>query len=371
MGGLRLCRASPLPNQAWSLNMMAMPGFFQNDDAKRVLPLGGFFALEAPGAGGLAALWGVDPALAWENASSALAALVAHLAPQTVWMPGYLCAHMAAAVPAAQRRFFGLTATMQPDVTRLSGVEAGDLVLAVRYFGEPPGVDWQGFVAAHPQVHFVEDCAQSLLPAVSDADWRIFSPRKVMGVPEGGILVPLSARARQAGMRGPRQPADPARVAQRALPMQMRRDHPFDNAAWHPLHQAAENAGLVNDHAMDPTALTLLLSQDPGPMIAARRANFAVLAARLADHALFATLADACAPFGFPVVLPAPDRDAILARMHREQVFPAVHWRDIAAPMQMVADHVRSASLATLPCDHRYDLQDMARVADVFLGALT
>lgn len=347
-----------------------MPGFSQNDDAKRVLPLGGFFASETPGPGGLAGLWGVDQGLAWENASSALAALVAHLRPGNVWMPGYLCAHMAAAVPAAQRQFFGLTARLQPDLAGLNGVQAGDLVLAVSYFGQPLGADWQGFVATHPDVHFVEDCAQSLQPAGDWADWRIFSPRKVMGVPEGGLLVPLSARAKGAGMPGPKHPADPARAAQRALPMQMRRDHPFDNALWHPLHQVAENAGAVTDHAMDTGAKSLLLSQDPAPMIAARRANFAHLAARLADHALFAALPDACAPFGFPVVLPAQNRDAILALMHREQVFPAVHWRDIAAPAQMVADHARSATMATLPCDHRYDLQDMARVADVFLGAL-
>ena len=339
--------------------------------AQRPPLLGGFFGSEVPGAGGLAELWHLDPGLCWENLGSAFAALIRHLAPKTVWMPGYLCRHMAAAVRPDQRRFYPLTAAMQPDLAGFGALQDGDLVLAVSYFGRPLGADWRHMVATRPGVWFAEDCAQSLATGEAPwSDWRLYSPRKLMGVAEGGVLVALSDRARAARIAGPALPPDPQAVEQRLLPMRLRQARPMDNALWHPLHQAAENAGLVSDRAMDPAALALLTALDPLPMIAARRANFARLAGLLADHAVMPDPAPGFAPFGFPVRLPGGARDRVLSRMHQHGVYPAVHWRDIAAPKGFVDDHLRAMELATLPCDHRYDLADMDRLAAVFRAAL-
>lgn len=327
--------------------------------------IGGAFGLEPPGTGGLADLWRLDPALAWENATSALAALVAQLRPGAVWLPGYLCAHMAAAVPPARRRFFPLTADLAPDTAALTALAPGDLVLAVNYFGRAPGAGWRAFVAAHPQVSFVEDCAQALDPtAPAWGDWRLYSPRKLMGVPEGGLLVPVSDRAR--AIEGPRLPADPQGAAQRRLPMQLRAREPLANALWHPLFQAAEQAGEISDRAMDPAALEGLAGIDPGPMIAARRANFARLDARLAAHGLLTGPGDGFAPFGYPVLVPSARRDAVLGRLHGGGIFAAVHWRELAA----AAGQALAARMITLPCDHRYGPAEMDRIADAFEEAL-
>ena len=333
--------------------------------------LGGFFGSEVPGAGGLADLWQLDPGLCWENLSSAFAALIGHLNPGTVWMPGYLCRHMAAAVRPDQRRYFPLTAALEPELTAFDALQDGDLVLAVSYFGRPLGSDWRQAVAARPGVWFAEDCAQSLdTEAAPWSDWRLYSPRKLMGVAEGGVLVPVSDRAKAARMVGPSLPADPQRVEQRLQPMRLRQARPMDNALWHPLHQAAETAGMVSDRAMDPEAQALFATLDPAPMIAARRANFARLALHLVDHAVIMDPKPSFAPFGFPVRLSGGQRDRVLERMHKQGVYPAVHWREIAAPVSFADDHLRSTELATLPCDHRYDLLDMDRLAAVFQEAL-
>lgn len=331
--------------------------------------IGGAFGLEPPGTGGLADLWRIEPHLAWENATSALAALVAQRAPGAVWMPGYLCAHMAAAVPAGRRRFFPLTADLAPDTAALAALAPGDLVLAVNYFGRAPGATWRAFVAANPQVTFVEDCAQALDPAAPPwGDWRLYSPRKLMGVPEGGLLVPVSDRA--GVLSGPRLPHDPAGATRRRLPMALRAAEPANNALWHPLFQAAENAGTVSDRAMDPAALAALAGVDPAPMIAARQANFARLYGRLATHALPGDPGHGFAPFGFPVLVPSARRDAVLGRLHGAGIFAAVHWRALAAPAGMTAEHALAARLITLPCDHRYGPAAMDRVAATFQEAL-
>jgi hypothetical protein len=332
-------------------------------------PIGGFFGLAtAEGDGSLAAAWGLgDGLLAWENATSALAALIRHMAPGSVWLPGYLCRWTLDAVPLARRRFFGLG----PDLAELAaGVRPGDLVLATNLFGRAPGAAWREFVGATDRVTFVEDCAQALETGQAPwGDWRLYSPRKLMGVPEGGLLVPVSRLAKAAGLPPPRLPPDPVKVAERRAPMQARRDRPSDPLGWQALHARAEHGYSVTDRAMDTPARLLLQSQSLRPMVLARQRNFAALAGPLAAFAFLPDTAPDFAPLGFPVVVPAARRDAVLARLHAARIFATVHWRDLAAPASLIGDHALAETMITLPCDHRYGPAEMARVADCFLEA--
>ena len=339
--------------------------------------IGGFLTLETPVAspGGMAAIWQIDRALAWGNASSALSALVDHVRPGAVWLPGYLCATVLAAVPRGLRRYFPVSAAMTPDLASLAALKPGDLVLAVNYFGRSPGQDWRDFVAAHPHVTFVEDCAQALDTGEPGwGDWRLYSPRKVLGVPEGGLLVPLSARARGQEMQGPVLPPDPAVVVERMLPMLARLEAPGLNRLWHPLNQVAEASQIVSGRAMSRFALGLLASLDPAAALVARRANYVHLAEALPDLALLPESrplhAPRHAPLGFPILLTAAQRDAVLSALNARSIFPAVHWRDIAAPAEFTSDHDRARRVATLPCDPHYGLQDMDRVVQELRKAL-
>jgi|GEM_PF-700292 len=345
-------------------------------------PIGGFFGLEMPaprGDGGLAAAWGVaGTALAWANASSALAALVAAIRPGRVWLPGYICAHFVAAVPADLRRFFPLTPGFAPDLAALDGQLApGDALLAVNMWGRAPGAAWRDFVAANPQATFIEDCAQALDSGVAPwGDWRLYSPRKLLGVPEGGLLAPVSARAR-AQAPDIALPAadgagagDPAAALARLAPALARAEAPAANHVWHPMNQAAEAAQAIGPAPMGRLARALLAATDPAPLVAARRDNYARLARALPDHELLGETAPGFAPAGFPVALAPGRRAAVLARLHGDRVFPAVHWAAIPAPPGFTADHARAASLATLPVDHRLGAGDMARMAGLFRAAL-
>jgi len=56
--------------------------------------------------------------------------------------------------------------------------------------------------------------------------------------------------------------------------------------------------------------------------------------------------------------------------MATERVFCARHWADLPSPgADFPAEHDLSRRLLTLPCDHRYDAADMARVAQAFQAA--
>lgn len=335
--------------------------------------IGGFFALETPApdrSGGLAALWGLDDRTpARDSAGAVFGALVRALGPPRIWLPGWLCASFAAGLPASRLRLYRVTPALAPDTTSLGDLAPGDLLLAVNPFGQIPGPDWAAVVAAHPDTLFVEDCAQSLATGrVPWGDWQLFSPRKLMGVPEGGFLVPRTARARAVTIPAPALPPDPARSAARRAPMQLRRDRPADNALWHPLNQAAEAMGDNADRAIDPAILATLARIDPAPMIAARKANAARLAASLPARLQPLAPDPAAAPFGLPLRL--PDRDAYLPALHAAGFFPAIHWRDILSPPTWEDDHARAATIVTLPCDHRYGPAQMDRLATTLLSLL-
>ena len=338
-------------------------------------PIGGFFGLERPGTGDLMTYWGARGCPAWVNATSAFAALVAGLRPGKVWLPGYVCAELAEAVPLPLRQFFPLTDDLTPDIATLDGtISPGDIVLAVNMFGRAPGPDWRAFVAAHPGTTFVEDCAQALETGETPwGDWRLYSPRKLMGVPEGGILVPVSPRAQAQApdihpdmdLQTDHTPDSQNRLA----PMLARQASPQDNALWHPLHQTAEASHRISDAPMSVFARELLAQLDPAPMIAARRRNFAQLVKSLGAHALLPEPHPHFAPSGFAVRILPQTRAKLLARLYARKIFAAVHWRDIPAPAGFATDHARAASLLTLPCDHRYGPTEMETVAEIFLAA--
>jgi dTDP-4-amino-4,6-dideoxygalactose transaminase len=334
--------------------------------------IGGFFPLEpATAPAPRAAFPGADPQLARDSAGAAFGALVRLLDPPRIWLPGWLCAPFAMGLPADRLRLYRVTPDLAPDTASLAALGPGDLLLAVNHFGRAPGPAWTAFVAAHPDVFFVEDCAQALDTGTSPwGDWRLYSPRKLMGVPEGGFLLPRTPRAR--ALPPPAIPADPARSAARRAPMALRRDHPGDNALWRPLHQQAEALADNADRAMDATAFATLAQIDTAPMIAARRANAARLFHRLPSGAapLYDLTDPPFAPFGLPVLLPPARRDAILAHLHAQGIFAAVHWRDILSPPDWAEDHARAAAIVTLPCDHRYGPADMDRVATALARAL-
>ncbi len=335
--------------------------------------IGGFFALETPApdrSGGLAALWGLDDTTpARDSAGAVFAALVRALRPPRLWLPGWLCAPFAVGLPGDRIRLYRVTPALAPDTASLGDLAPGDLLLAVNPFGQTPGPAWAAFVAAHPDTFFVEDCAQSLATGRAPwGDWQLFSPRKLMGVPEGGFLVPRTARARAITLPPAALPPDPGRSAARRAAMQLRRDRPADNALWHPLNQAAEAMGDNADRAIDPAVPAMLARIDPAPMIAARRANAARLAASLPARLQPLPPDPAAAPFGLPLLLPG--RDTLLPALHAAGLFPAVHWRDILSPPTWEDDHARAATIVTLPCDHRYGPARMDRLAQTLLSLL-
>ena len=333
--------------------------------------IGGFFGLELPEAlGGFISLWDVPARPAFANARSALAALVEATAPPKVWLPAYICAEMADAVPAGKLAFYPVGDGLTPDIGVLeSSARPGDLVLAVNFFGRAPAREFLDFVGQRTDLVVVEDCAHSIDTGVPAwGHWRLFSPRKLMGVPDGGLLIP--SRPQTIIPTGLASEFDMA-IFEAAL-RRFEDEEETRNASWHAANQARESAGQISNRRMSRLSRTLLGLLDPGPVIRRRKENFAALQERLAQFAFLKDRVPAYVPFGFPVRVDSRRRHGILSALSARGIFAACHWNDLPSPAGMFpAEHQLAAELITLPCDQRYGPEDMAQVAAEFAAAVS
>jgi hypothetical protein len=107
---------------------------------------------------------------------------------------------------------------------------------------------------------------------------------------------------------------------------------------------------------------------DAPSLLRRRRRNAEILLSLVGEEALFnAHRLLAGAPSGVPVL--TRDGAGVAERMAQARIFCARHWAELpSAAADFPAEHELSRRLLTLPCDHRYHDDDMARVAETFLA---
>lgn len=341
----------------------------------RIRPIGGFLGLELPrGEGGLRELWDAsDERLAFVTASAAFAQLIEVTRCGAVWLPAYICPEFAQTAPVDRLRYYPLDADLSPRVDVLANyAREGDLVVGVDFFGRAPGRPFLDYVASSPHILFLEDCAQAMetgQPAWGD--WRLFSPRKLVGVADGGLLVPCSDKARgQTGIRSVRDDRGMMDIVKPQL-ARFEDEDEAHNEVWHGLYRAKEASFPISNQRVSRLTWALLGLLDAESIAERRRRNFAELASRLGAWAYLTDQFPPFVPFGFPVRLPPERRAAVQGYLHQQKIFSAVHWANPPSPAsEFPAEHRLAAKLLTLPCDQRYGEAEMCRVAEAFVNAV-
>lgn len=310
--------------------------------------------------------------LRFANARSAFYYLARALRPRRVWLPSYLCQSVVEGFRAggALVAFFSVDEQLRVnDDGWLREVAARDLVVRTHYFGFEND-DAVFLAAGRLGARLVDDAAQALLTGGlgATAEFVVFSPRKFVGVPDGGYLVQMGSGA----MKEPKLTEPPAAWWRTSLAAVLRR-RDFETGAadrsWHELFQAAEREAPIGPFAMSSLSRILLESGiDYSDVRGRRRANYRMLLHAFADVAVFPSLPPNVVPLGFPIRL--PDRDHTRLGLFKRAIFPAVHW---PVPADVPAAHAASRALAaqilTLPCDQRYDATDMTRLIDAVRDA--
>ena len=327
--------------------------------------IGGFFELQPPndaGRGLLDAWLGRHRAYAlFENARSAIFHVLKSHAADRVWLPAYLCEVVADASrrAGAQIAYFPLGDTLEPDIGFLAKhLRAGDFCLALDYFGRDPGHEFRQFVAGRADVHWIEDRAHAWSTGLAPwGRWVVYSPRKLIGVPDGGVLIdthgtdPAARHARASGS---------AAFVHAALGRFEDRDG-SRNALWHAASVRHERAMRIGMRPMSRISETILRGVDASALARRRRANYRLLQAHLGEMALFGDASARWVPSGFPLRLQGAER--LWKRLCAQGIFAQRHWARLPSPPRAFArEHRLARELVTLPCDHRYGTPEMMRI---------
>ena len=308
------------------------------------------------------------------NGRSGIWLLVNRLRPPQVWVPSYLCHTILGAITpnATVLRFYEVDYDLRIRSSQwISEVNFGDLVIFIDYFGFP--YDHQiGASVKEKGAWLLEDACQALLSnhVGKISDFALFSPRKWIGVPDGGILRfpesnPINGISLETHTAAWWLKALQATILRREF------DDGLPTREWFKLFREAEDTAPTGPYAMSQLTKAIIeYSVDYSFVAKRRRDNYCKLLEKLADYAVFVQIDPDVVPLGFPVRV--AKRNAIRQALFDHQIYPPVHWLiEGIIPPEYEDSHRLAGEIMTLPCDQRYGPEDMKRIAEVFLESST
>lgn len=308
------------------------------------------------------------------SARCALYTVCQSLKPRRAWLPSYLCSAILdpfrnLSVPI---RYYDAGPNFQAGTGWIAEVGPGDLVLLIHYFGFP-NTTFPAALLKRRGAVLIEDGSQGLFvkQQYPESSCIVYSPRKFLGVPDGGLMASLRGHSFDLGILE----SPPAEWWKSALVVaQMRRE--FDllgrESRWFPLfRQVEENFPLGPYRSSDLTKVLMETGTDYPFIKRTRRQNYLALLERLKQYALLPELDGETVPLGFPVCVDARLRDKVLEILYGQRIYAPVHWRiEGIVPEEHCESHSLSQRILTLICDQRYTISDMAREAATFLTAV-
>ncbi len=314
-----------------------------------------------------------DANLFLANGRSGIMVLMNRLAPASVWMPSYLCPTMIEAVDQKKTnlRFYEVGYNLHISSTDwVDQIQTGDLVVLIDYFGFPLSSKVARLVKEQGG-YVLEDACQALLSehVGQYSDFVLFSPRKAIGVPDGGILVACC----NVGFNDVELEPAPSAWWLKMLEAAINRrefDQYGGDRLWYRLFREADSAIPIGYFAMSDLSRKLLSNGFEYKEICRRRIeNYSILTHSLKDIAMFPVLPEGTVPLGFPII--HSGRDQIRIKLFQEQIYPPVHWLiDGVVPTEFSESYRLAGQVMTLPCDQRYGSEDMHRMVSFILKSL-
>lgn len=327
---------------------------------------GGFFPLDLPFTKveqNFFSLWGINQhnSIFTHTARTCLYHLLATLNKSRIWLPAYLCTELADAVSGVSDvKFYPITSTLSPDIQFLrQHITAGDFALAVDYFGKNPDVEFINFVKKSPDITWIEDRAQAIYPGTAPwGDYVLYSPRKILGVPDGGILTSNTHPLPKVS-----HPLFDSGTFLEAALLRYEDIEETENATWYAQFCDYENSlTALKNYPMSRISRAILASTDPTAIMAKRKRNYHYLYERMSDLAVLGDAGD-FVPLGFPIRV--KNKRELLDRLHKNRIFASCHWNTLPVDdTEFAFEHQLSRQIITLPCDHRYEEKDLHKVVE-------
>lgn len=311
--------------------------------------IGGYFELEFPAPN--APLY--PGAIEFQSARAAFLALLQAGRPRRVWMPYYMCRTMFDSLRQADvdvtfyriDEGFRLAENIRP--------ADGEWLVYVNYFGLRTRYAYSLLDRFDPSC-IVIDASQALFSPPFHCLASIYSPRKFLGVPDGGWLISSLSLE------------EPAVVDdgsyERALPLLKRAAFsPEEAYAGH--HSAEQTLFHQGPRRMSALTRRILSSIDYDSVRRARNRNFAYLHARLGRHNLLQIdPVEADGPMCYPLLMESAGlRECLI----RKKIYVPTYWNDVLKHAEhALYETFLARNLVPLPCDQRYGESEMERIVE-------
>lgn len=328
-------------------------GGVQGLEMKSISSLGG--RLLAPGNG------------LYYNARSALYAITQVSEFRRVWLPSYLCDTVLLPFEKAEVEygFYPVTRSLDPDFNGIH-VESGDAVLLISYFGIPLAPSLHRVLKSKGAV-IIEDLSQAFYsePQLL-ADFSVLSLRKFFAVPDGGIAIANGCN--HSSIIWPYVDKSNESIAHSSLEAISGRalfdSDVSDSREWFTAFRGSESQMPTDLSPMSQfTRMQIAGMIDFDAEKRQRVTNFDYLLSKLGHVSLIKDRKGGV-PLGFPILL--ENRDEVRKKLFAHGIYPPIHWAiDGVVPDEFTESHELSSKIMTLPCDARYDIEDMGRVIAV------
>ncbi|MBI4061616.1 MAG: hypothetical protein HY403_09315 [Elusimicrobia bacterium] len=290
-----------------------------------------------------------------------------------LWVPEYFCGD--ALAPARRLgiplSFYPVKEDLSPDFPEdLAGPGA---LLLVHYFGFPNAAAAAGAACRRAGLTLIEDAAHVLIPCdgIGSSDWAIYSPRKLLALPSGGLLILPEKAVSQLPAAEPPEAGESARWALRRLTQSALR---VARIPWHGGRSvpAAADGSDPAVRACSVYALSLLKQAEIGfgEVARRRRENFYRVASWIGHvrdaRPLHHDLPDAVCPYAYP--LRVPDAERFVGALRASGV-PAYRWPDLPPEAGGPVARRLAAEMVLLPVHQSLLPRELERMRVALLEA--
>lgn len=314
---------------------------------------GGYFELSLPDYGDPYP----TPYIKYQSARAALRAAIEASNLTHVKLPSYVCdAVIQAAIDSGRTiSFYDLNAELLPDL--VEDLSENTWLLYVNYFGLCDN-QIRSLLRRYPGKRLLIDNTQAFFSCPIRQCVTIYSPRKFVGLPDGGVLHAAHLDVRKPSLE---DEGSMERIAHLII-----RASEGARAGYSSFLTASRSLENTTPLMMSKVTRRLLSSIDLNVVRERRRANFKLLSEAFDTvNELSWHLDDEAVPLCYPLVL-NKDTAPIRNRLADLNIFVPTYWED--ARHRIRSDGVEAALLhrcLAIPCDQRYSEQQIVEMIKI------
>lgn len=293
--------------------------------------------------------------VALNNARSALLYILKARCIRKVYLPYYLCGDVMALCEREQicYELYHIDEDFRPIFDRV--LEQDEALYVVNYYG---------FLDAKREVEILHrykcvifDHVQAFFQRPISGGDTVYSCRKFFGVPDGGYAV-TDVRLNQ--------PLEQARSQDRFRHLLGRFEGPFASAFYEDFKRSEGAFETASLQEMSPLTQNLMRGIDYEVVRQKREENFHTLSGMLAARNIFRPVTSP-GPYVYPFY--CNDGPAVRRKLAGKKIFVPTLWPNVLEKgSKLERDY--AANILPLPCDQRYDSDDMLRVAEGVLQCI-